>query len=163
MMYGIVEGYPKLRRRFGKFVGYIQLVRPFTLLAPLLAGIFGVLTPVKNFSLEHLTTAVYVGLTLALLQASGQVINQYADSELDKLIKPYRPIPSGLVTREEALGLAWLLAIFSIGRAFTISTFFGLIGLTLLFFAVFYSLAPFSPRKVHPLCRCLLFGVFMEI
>jgi len=67
------------------------------------------------------------------------------------MVKPYRPIPSGLVSREEALGLAWLLASFSIARAFTISTFFGLIVLTLIFFAVFYSLPPFSPRKVNAL------------
>lgn len=148
---GIRKGYPEIRRRFGKIAAYIHLCRPFTLMAPLLAGIFGVLTPVKDVTLQNLYTAIYVGVTLALAQATGQVLNQYADTELDKIIKSYRPIPSGLVTREEALGLSWLLAIFAVGRAFTISTFFGLVSLTLLFFAVFYSLAPFSPRKIHPI------------
>jgi len=150
---GIRKGYPRLRRRFGKLVGYVQLCRLFTLMAPLLAGIFGVLTPVKDITFQHLYTAIYVGITLALAQATGQVLNQYADAELDKIIKNYRPIPSGLVNREEALGLSWLLAIFAVGRAFTISTFFGLVVLTLIFFAVFYSLAPLSPRKIHPLAN----------
>ena len=148
---GVVKGYPRLRKRFGKLISYMQLVRPFTLLAPLLAGIFGVLTPVSKITSSHMVTAIYVGVTLALAQAAGQCINQYADFELDKLAKPYRPIPSGLVSREEGLGLSWLLAIFAVGRSFTISTFFGLVVLVLLFFAVFYSLAPFSPRKVNPL------------
>jgi len=148
---GITRGYPKLRKRFGKLVGYIQLLRPFTLVAPFLAGFFGVLAPVRNLTLTHLSTAVYVGLTLALAQGCGQCVNQYADASLDSEIKPYRPIPSGLVTRDEALGVSWLLAIFAVGRAFTISTFFGLVVLTCLFFAVFYSLAPFSPRRIHPL------------
>jgi len=148
---GVKKGYPRLRKRFGRLVGYIQLLRPFTLVAPFLAGFFGVLAPVRNLTLTHFFTAVYVGLTLALAQACGQCINQYADAALDGEIKPYRPIPSGLVTRDEALGLSWLLAIFSVGRAFTISTFFGLVVLTCLFFAVFYSLAPFSPRRIHPL------------
>lgn len=148
---GIRKGYPRLRSRFGKIAGYIQLCRVFTLMAPLLAGIFGVLTPVKDVTLEHFYTAIYVGITLALAQATGQALNQYADAELDKIIKGYRPIPSGLVSKEEALGLSWLLAMFAVARAFTISTFFGLVILTLLFFAVFYSLAPFSPRKIHPL------------
>ena len=117
----------------------------------MLAGIFGVLTPVKEITLDHFYTAIYVGVTLALAQGCGQCLNQYADWELDKLIKDYRPIPSGLVSKEESLGLSWLLAIFAVGRAFTISLFFGLVTLTLIFFAVFYSLAPLSPRRIHPL------------
>jgi geranylgeranylglycerol-phosphate geranylgeranyltransferase len=147
---GIREGYPRLRRRFGKLVGYVQLVRPFTLLAPLFAGVFGVLIPVRELTFSSLLTAVYAGVTLALAQASGQCLNQYVDSELDKIVKPYRPIPSGLITREEALGLAWILAIIAVARAFTLNTFFGLITLALIFFAVFYSLPPFSPRKINP-------------
>ena len=148
---GVKKGYPRLRKRFGRLVGYIQLLRPFTLIAPFLAGVFGVLAPARDLTLTHLSTAVYVGLTLALAQGCGQCINQYADASLNGEIKPYRPIPSGLATRDEALGLSWLLAIFTVGRAFTISTFFGLVVLTCLFFAVFYSLAPFSPRRIHPL------------
>jgi homogentisate phytyltransferase/homogentisate geranylgeranyltransferase len=148
---GVREGYPRLKKRFGKIAAYIQLCRVFTLTAPLLAGIFGVLTPVKDITFQYLYTAIYVGITLALAQATGQVLNQYADVELDKIIKSYRAIPSGLVSREEALGLSWLLAMFAVARAFTISTFFGLITLTLIFFAVFYSLAPLSPRRIHPL------------
>ena len=148
---GARKGYPKLRRRFGKLAGYVQLVRPFTLAAPLLAGVFGVLAPVSEVTHSRFTVAIYVGVTLALAQAAGQCLNQYADVELDKMIKPYRCLSRGLLSREEALGFSWLLAIFAVGRAFTISTFFGLVVLTLLFFAVFYSLAPFSPRRVHPL------------
>jgi len=145
------KGYPRIRKRFGKLAGYVQLLRPFTLVAPFVAGFFGVLAPVRDLTFAHLSTAVYVGVTLALAQGCGQCLNQYADIELDKIIKPYRCLPSGLLSREEALGLSWLLAIFAVGRAFTISTFFGLVVLTLLFFAVFYSLAPLSPRRVHPL------------
>ncbi|TRZ48295.1 MAG: hypothetical protein D4S01_10620 [Dehalococcoidia bacterium] len=152
--HGIKKGYPRIRRYFGKLAAYVQLCRGFTLVAPLLAGIFGVLTPVKDITFQYLYTAIYVGITLALAQSCGQCLNQYADVELDKTIKKeYRPIPSGLVSREEALGVSWLLAIFALGRAFTISVFFGLITLTLIFFAVFYSLAPFSPRRIHALAN----------
>jgi len=149
--YGIKKGYPRLQKYFGKLAAYVQLLRVFTLIAPLVAGVIGVLVPLREISFSNIETAVYIGITLALTQATGQCLNAYADSELDKQIKPYRPIPSGLVTREEALGLSWLLAIFAVGRAFTIGVFFGLMVLVLLFFAVFYSLAPFSPRKVDPM------------
>jgi len=144
------RGYPRLKRHVGNLTGYLQLVRPFTLLAPLLAGIIGVITPVDVVTFDILKTAIHVGITLALAQGCGQCLNQYADVEIDSINKPYRPLPSGALAREEALGLSWLLGIAAIGRGFWIDPFFGTIVLTLVFFAAFYSMPPFSPRKVHP-------------
>lgn len=154
----IKKGYPRLRSRFGKLTGYIALVRPLTLLSPLLAGLLGVLATTA-FSMEKLMVAVYVGVTLASCQAAGQVINQYADADLDKLVKQYRPIPSGLISKEEALGVGWLLALFSVARAFTITISFGLLTVLLLFFAVFYSLSPLSPRRIHPVLNILWMAI----
>jgi len=156
---GIEKGYPRIRRRFGKLASYIQLLRPFTLLAPLVAGLLGVLAPVEEITFSHITTAIYVGITLALLQAAGQVLNQWSDFEIDKLARPYRPLPLGVISRDEALGLAWLLSIFAIGRAFTVSITFGLYALILLFFSVFYSLAPFSPRRVNPILNVMWMAI----
>lgn len=150
---GIKKKYPVLQRIFGdKFTSWILLVRPMTLLAPLLAGLFGVLAAVnfEAITTEHIKTAIYAGITLAAAQATGQVINQYADSELDRAAKPYRAIPRGAVSKDEAMGLAWVLAIFAIGRAFLTGMAFGLIVLALIFFSVFYSLSPFSPRRINP-------------
>lgn len=147
---GILKGYPQIKKRFGKLSAYIQLIRPFTILAPLLAGLLGVLATIE-FSVDNLLIAIYAGVTLGLAQATGQIINQYADADLDKMIKSYRPIPSGIIRKEEALGMAWLFALFSIARGFTVNPIFGLATLTLIFFAVFYSLSPFSPRKIHPI------------
>lgn len=147
---GIKKKYPVLQRIFGdKFTSWVLLLRPATLLAPLLAGIFGVLAT-TTITFEHFKTAIYVGITLAAAQAAGQVTNQYADSELDKIAKPYRAVPRGAVSKDEAMGIAWLLAIFAAGRGFLVGTEFGLIVLVLIFFAVFYSLSPFSPRKINP-------------
>lgn len=153
------DRYPRISKRFGRLAAYIQLVRPFTLLAPLLAGILGVLASIDVITLDSLLAGIYTGITLALAQATGQVINQYADVELDRRIKPYRPLPSGLISKEEAVGIAWLLALFSIARAFTLSTIFGLVVIVLIFFAVFYSLSPFSPRKIDPFLNILWMAV----
>jgi len=143
---GIEKGYPRLPLH-KRLKGYIQLLRPFTLLPPLIAGIFLTLAPIKVINFETLKIGVYVGITLALLQAVGQITNQYADVELDKIVKKYRPLPSGVIDKDEAIGLAWILSIIAIGRSFTISILFGIFSLVLLFLAVFYSLKPFSPRK----------------
>lgn len=142
---GITKGYPRIKKKVGKLAIYLQLCRPFTLLPPLLAGFFGTLA----FD-SSLILAAYVGITFALCQATGQIINQYADIELDKLAKPYRPLPSDKMSKEEAMGLAWLFAILSISRAFTVNEIFGCGILALIFFAVFYSLSPFSPRRINP-------------
>jgi geranylgeranylglycerol-phosphate geranylgeranyltransferase len=156
---GIKKGYPNLRRYFGRLAVYLQLVRPFTLVSPLLAGLLGILASTPLFNMNIVKTCIYVGITLSLAQACGQVINQYADVELDKIVKPYRPLASGVIGKDEALGLAWLLAIVGIARAFTVTTVFGLITVLLVFFAVFYSLSPFSPRRIHPSLNILWMAV----
>ena len=154
LFYGILEGFPRIRKMFGKLADYIVLMRPFTLLAPITVGVFLTLA-VDGISYSSLTKGVYVGITLALAQAVGQIVNQVADAELDKIAKPYRPIPQGRVSKEEALGLSYLLAIAAVGRAFTISIYFGLMVCVMLFFAVFYSLPPISPRRVNPFLNLL--------
>ena len=147
--YGILEGYPRLRRYFGRLADYAALVRPFTLVAPLCVGHLLTIAS-EGVAYSTLAKGIYIGITLALAQACGQAVNQVVDADLDKLAKPYRPIPSGRLTREEALGVAFLCAIAAMGRAFTVSTYFGLMTCLMLFFAVFYSLPPLSPRRVNP-------------
>jgi geranylgeranylglycerol-phosphate geranylgeranyltransferase len=39
------------------------------------------------------------------------VVNDYFDSEIDRINKPHRPIPSGRITRRESYRFAWLLAL----------------------------------------------------
>ncbi|HMQ30282.1 MAG TPA: UbiA family prenyltransferase [Chloroflexaceae bacterium] len=49
-------------------------------------------------------------LTVALLVSFGFVVNDYADRELDRLVKPHRPLPSGRVTVSEARFIALALS-----------------------------------------------------
>jgi len=144
------EYYPRLKKFLGeKITAYIALLRPFTLLPPFLAGLFLIIAK-HGVYFDSFTKGIYVGITLALAQACGQVINQVVDKDLDKIIKPYRPIPRGIVTSEEAVGVAWILALLAVARGFTVSIYFGLMTSLMLFFAVFYSLPPLSPRKINP-------------
>lgn len=156
---GILEGYPRIEKRVGILAAIIQLIRPYTLLAPIIAGVLGTLAPVETVSQEYIITGIYAGFTLALAQACGQVLNQYADAELDRIVKPYRPIPRGVLRKEEAMGIGWIFALISLGRGFMLNELFGTINLTLVFFAVFYSMAPFSPRRIHPLANILWMSI----
>jgi len=146
--YGLHHYYPRLKRFLGtKMVAYLRLCRPFTVAPAFVAGLFLTLASTE-ISLEAFRAALDAGVVLALLQATGQIVNQVVDAELDRSLpgKRDRPIPSGLVERDEAMGLAWVFSIVALARAFTLGLTFGLLSLVILFMAVFYSLRPFSPR-----------------
>lgn len=141
---GIKAYYPKIP--IAKRVkAYIVLLRPLTLLPALLAGIIGTSLPlflIHGDILSEWRTLIYVGVTLMLLQAVGQITNQVSDVEIDRINKPYRPIVQGLITKEEAMGFAWILAFIAIMRAITVGIIFGIFSVIFLFFAVCYNLPP---------------------
>ena len=105
---------------------YVDLARPFTLVAPALGFVSGALTAVGAAPRERwspvLLAAPIVGSAMAaLLNAGNNALNQIYDLEIDRVNKPTRPLPSGRLTMGEvwtfttatyvlALALAWLVA-----------------------------------------------------
>jgi geranylgeranylglycerol-phosphate geranylgeranyltransferase len=91
------------------------------------------------------TTAIImmqVSLTLALLNAASNALNQSTDVEADTISKPYRPIPKGIVARDEAQSLAFILYLFVLLRAFTINEHFTIIIFLIIIFTFTYSFPP---------------------
>jgi 4-hydroxybenzoate polyprenyltransferase len=105
---------------------WLELARPFTLVAPALGFASGAVTafgaaPAEAFSAS---LAVYplIGLTMAaVLNAASNALNQIYDLEIDRINKPKRPLPSGRISLRDAwiftlaayviaLVLAWLVA-----------------------------------------------------
>jgi 4-hydroxybenzoate polyprenyltransferase len=105
---------------------YIDLGRPFTLVAPALGFISGALTAVGAAPREMwsptLLVAPFIGAAMAaLLNAGNNALNQIYDLDIDRVNKPKRPLPSGRLTTAQvwwftnvtyalALVLAWLVA-----------------------------------------------------
>jgi len=105
---------------------YVDLARPFTLVAPALGFISGALTAVGASPREpwssSLLVAPLVGAAMAaLLNAGNNALNQIYDLDIDRVNKPKRPLPSGRLTIAQvwwftnityalALVLAWLVA-----------------------------------------------------
>jgi 4-hydroxybenzoate polyprenyltransferase len=105
---------------------YIDLGRPFTLVAPALGFMSGALTAIGAAPREPwaaaLLTAPLVGAAMAaLLNAGNNALNQIYDLDIDRVNKPKRPLPSGRLTIPQvwwftnttyalALLLAWLVA-----------------------------------------------------
>jgi 4-hydroxybenzoate polyprenyltransferase len=105
---------------------YVDLARPFTLVAPALGFLSGALTAIGAAPHEVWTSSLLVApvvgsLMAAVLNAGNNALNQIYDLEIDRVNKPKRPLPSGRLsvaqvrvftraTYAAALVLAWLVA-----------------------------------------------------
>ena len=91
--------------------GLIKLVRPLNVFIGCLSIFVGGIVSGKPTELSeaewmYLLCAVLAG---GLVMAAGNVTNDYFDRDLDKLLKPERPIPSGVITPWKALLFGILL------------------------------------------------------
>lgn len=63
------------------------------------------------------SNVIRAAVTIALIVAFGFIINDYHDVDLDRMSKPYRAIPSGVVSERFAVLLAWVAAGLAVGVA----------------------------------------------
>jgi 4-hydroxybenzoate polyprenyltransferase len=105
---------------------YLELGRPFTLIAPALGFVSGAITaigaaPYEPWRAELVVFPLIGALMAAVLNAGNNALNQIYDLEIDRINKPKRPLPSGRLTTKQAwvftvvtymlaLVLAWLVA-----------------------------------------------------
>ena len=105
---------------------WLELSRPFTLLAPALGFASGAVTGAGAFPREPVTSALLIypilGVAMAaVLNGASNALNQIYDLEIDRINKPRRPLPSGRLSLSDAwiftiaayflaLVLAWLVA-----------------------------------------------------
>lgn len=87
---------------FKKIVGIIKIIRPSNVLISGLTISAGVLIFGRgSFELSRL--ALMAGIVGVLIDAGANVINDFFDVEIDRINKPHRPIPSGLISKRFAL------------------------------------------------------------
>lgn len=136
---------------------YLDLARPFTLVAPALGFISGAATAIGARPPEiwapSLIVAPIIGSAMAAcLNAGNNALNQIYDLDIDRVNKPRRPLPSGrltiadawifsIVTYVLALILAWLVA--PVGRHECFWLVAAAVVCTLL-----YSIPPFRTKRL---------------
>jgi 4-hydroxybenzoate polyprenyltransferase len=101
--------------------GYLRLMRPaniVTAISDILAGvaIAGYFTGNSAGEIQPLPVALLVLSTIGLY-GGGVVFNDVFDAELDKIERPERPIPSGLITKKGAALLAIVLLLIGVVAA----------------------------------------------
>jgi len=126
----------------------IDLVRPFTLYAPFLVSM-AIATASLIYNREQIPINadwfIIVGqtsLTVVLVNAASNALNQATDVAADKISKPYRPIPKGIIRADTSQSLAYILYLFALLRAVTINVWFGIFIFLIMVFTVTYSLPP---------------------
>lgn len=95
-----------------KLTATIKLIRPVNFLITFVSVIVAavICLPDKTFGLNVFIAA----FTASLVMASGNIINDIQDIDIDKINKPLRPLPSGKITIKEAYSLYILFIAISI-------------------------------------------------
>jgi len=131
-----------------KIKGYFDLIRPFTLLAPIFVSCCIMVASYfqNRISYDLLsifwTTIIPASFSLAILNAASNALNQATDVEVDKISKPYRPIVRGDISLKEAKIVSLILYITAFLLSITINSTFTLIVFLIAVFTVSYSLPP---------------------
>jgi geranylgeranylglycerol-phosphate geranylgeranyltransferase len=92
---------------------YFEIIRPSTSIIAGLGAVIGALVSGLPLSLAFF----YVFLAVFYITAGGLVINDYYDFKIDKVNAPHRPIPSGRISRKNAL--RYSIALFLAGLFFS--------------------------------------------
>lgn len=128
---------------------YLNLLRPGTLIPPMVGGFLFALMGIRVSGLSISPTVIFFallnGFLLACSNAISNIVNQVHDRETDRLLshKKNRPIPSGEVTIDEALSIVVVLMIATLGLAwFFFSPFYGVTLSIILFFTWMYNSPP---------------------
>jgi 4-hydroxybenzoate polyprenyltransferase len=103
---------------------WIELSRPFTLVAPALGFASGAVTAAGAAPPEPLSWELFVypivGLTMAaVLNGASNALNQIYDLEIDRINKPKRPLPSGRIS----IGGAWTFTAIAYAVALALAWF----------------------------------------
>ncbi len=130
-----------------RLTSYMELVRPFTLLAPIIVSICIMIASYKYTQKlsdipTHLLIIFPASISLAILNAASNVLNQVTDIKSDKISKPYRPICKGIVSKKEGKIISIILYLISILLAALINPIFLIFVLMITFFTVTYSTPP---------------------
>ncbi|MBY9014785.1 MAG: geranylgeranylglycerol-phosphate geranylgeranyltransferase [Candidatus Lokiarchaeota archaeon] len=92
-----------------KFKNAIEITRPINCLMGALSVVIGLLNTRLNVPFDKVTINIILGVvTYIFIAASGMIINDIYDIEIDKINRPERPIPRGSISLKQAKELFFL-------------------------------------------------------
>ncbi len=94
-----------------KFKAQILIVRPLNCIITFITIFIAAYISADSLEYSTVLIAAFAG---ALVNAGGNIINDYFDVETDKINRPNRPLPSGVLTTQAALSEYIFLTIFAL-------------------------------------------------
>ncbi|MGQ4915794.1 MAG: geranylgeranylglycerol-phosphate geranylgeranyltransferase, partial [Candidatus Asgardarchaeia archaeon] len=101
-----------------KIISFMKLTRPVNSLIIGLAILLGGLLVLKSCTISNILTLLLTCISGILIASAGHVINDYVDFEIDCINAPYRPLPSGVISKRQAL--LFFFALIVIGNVLTL-------------------------------------------
>ncbi|ACV24464.1 UbiA family prenyltransferase [Methanocaldococcus fervens] len=116
---------------------YLELIRVKNCITASVGGIIGYLIS-SNFEIDILK-CILVFFVVFFVSAYGNVINDIFDIEIDRINKPYRPLPSGKIKLNEAKTFSAILLIFGLALSVFINIYALIIAVVNAFFLYLYA------------------------
>ncbi len=150
-----------------KLKAYLQLCRPANLptaAADIIAGLalsgFWVVTQENQYGIEGVLMPMFTLVSASiLLYAGGVVLNDFFDRDIDRVERPERPIPKGVVRSGNVLAFGLVLLLTGVLLSFLWHSTSGLVSLALAFSIVAYDAFSKKSKVLGPLnmglCRAL--------
>jgi geranylgeranylglycerol-phosphate geranylgeranyltransferase len=142
-----------------KIIAAVEITRPINLLITFAVVYVAVLICSENF--EYSSIVVLAGLSAVLVAAGGNIINDFFDSDIDKINRPDRPIPSGRISKSEALTLYLVTSIIAILISLSISlqaiSIIIFTQILLYFYSFSFKAIPLIGNLVVAVCTALAF------
>ena len=128
---------------FRTAIAYVELLRPLNGLIAFGSVFLGAIFASGSFVSSTLIVAVSAFLVLS----AGNTINDFCDYRIDAINKPSRPIHSGYVRRQHALGLSLVLLLMGLSLGVLTGNIYAIIivtivSMTLLLYAVWLKKTP---------------------
>jgi len=146
---GIRKYYPKIPVR-KKFKAAVANARPFTLLLPIVGGWLMVEASLGRLDIptpNPIMTWTAI-LAMALVNAMGNYCNSIFDVGIDLINKPYRPIPSGVLSIAEASVITAVLLIGAITLSVLVNPTFFVLSALSVEFSLVYSMPPLRTKRI---------------
>ena len=95
----------------GKTSGFVQLMRPVNCAMMGFAVFVGAILADPQFFNAGYIAIIYGFITGFMLTAASMTINDYYDRVIDAINEPSRPIPSGIISAQQALTFVFILSL----------------------------------------------------
>jgi 4-hydroxybenzoate polyprenyltransferase len=121
-----------------KLIGFLRLMRPANLVTAVSDILAGAAIAGYTGVGDQSSSVIWLIISTLGLYGGGVVFNDVFDASLDRIERPERPIPSGLISETEGALLGSILLTAGIGAAFMFSALSGTIAIGIAVAALVY-------------------------